>query len=171
MRRQLILGALALALTAACGEPPDNGSGAATTLRGDRPAEATLHQPVRDGNFEFTVTNVSCGLPAIGSSPVLRRARGQFCLISMRIRNIGDEPRPFDASLQKVVSAAGQEYPADVGASRYAVPSSAGETPRTEINPGSTLNADVAFDVPKGPAPVRAELHDSPSSRGVTVRL
>ncbi len=160
-----------MALTAACGDPTDNGSGAAATSRDDALAEATVHQPIRDGSFEFTVTNVSCGVPAVGTSPVLRRARGQFCLISMQIRNIGDEPRPFDLSLQKVVSAAGQEYPADGSASMYAVPASAAQTPRTQLNPGNTLTAVVAFDVPKGPAPVRAELHESPFSGGVTVRL
>src|SRR5688572_11612428 len=42
------------------------------------PAPATpaagLNQPVRDGDLEFTVTNVECGIETVGSEPITEAA-------------------------------------------------------------------------------------------------
>lgn len=40
-----------------------------------------------------------------------------------------------------------------------------------EINPGSAVKGTLVFDMPKGTQPASIELHDSPFSDGVTVRL
>jgi hypothetical protein len=39
------------------------------------------------------------------------------------------------------------------------------------INPGNTVHGEIAFDLPPGDAAVKAELHDSAFSGGVTVML
>lgn len=133
------------------------------------PAEPHLGTPVRDGKFEFTASKLRCGVRAIGTSPIDQKAQGQFCLLTLRVKNIGDESQMFDASSQKGFNQAGQEFSADGAASLYANPN--GETFLTDINPGNTVSGVVVFDIPKGATLVRAELHDSAFSGGVTVAL
>ena len=40
-----------------------------------------------------------------------------------------------------------------------------------DINPGNTVRGELAFDMPAGHKAVKAELHDSAFSGGVTVNL
>lgn len=40
-----------------------------------------------------------------------------------------------------------------------------------QINPGNTVHGKFAFDLPKGTKAVKAQLHDSAFSDGVTVTL
>jgi len=40
-----------------------------------------------------------------------------------------------------------------------------------DINPGNTVRGELAFDMPAGLKAVKAELHDSAFSGGVTVNL
>jgi hypothetical protein len=40
-----------------------------------------------------------------------------------------------------------------------------------EINPGNTVHGKIAFDMPNGVNAMKAELHDSMFSGGVTVNL
>ncbi len=40
-----------------------------------------------------------------------------------------------------------------------------------EINPGNTVKGMLVFDMPKDAKPTSIELHDSPFSGGVTLRL
>lgn len=142
---------------------------AATSKPPAEPGAAGIGTSVRDGKFEFTVTRLRCGVRSVGTAPVDQKAQGQFCLLTMRVHNIGDEAQLFDASSQKVFNAAGQEFSADGTASLYANPN--GETFLTEINPGNQVTGVVVFDVPAGAKPVRAELHDSPFSGGAEVTL
>jgi hypothetical protein len=40
-----------------------------------------------------------------------------------------------------------------------------------QLNPGSTVNGQIAYDVPVGTQLTKLELHDSPFSGGVTVNI
>ncbi|GAA0246610.1 DUF4352 domain-containing protein [Cryptosporangium japonicum] len=128
-----------------------------------------LNTPVRDGKFEFTVKSVQCGKTQVGSEYLNKEAQGQFCLVTVSVKNIGDRAQLFDSSSQKAFNAEGQEYNADGAAGIYANPN--GETFLNEINPGNQVSGVVPFDIPKGQKITKLELHDSPFSGGVEVSV
>ncbi len=143
----------------ASGEASESGSGAA-------PASG-LNQAVRDGKFEFTVKKVKCGVKSVGGDFLETKAQGQFCLVTMKIKNIGTEAQTFDASSQEAKNGE-VTYKADGTASLYA-----NEDPNTflnEINPGNSVTAIVVFDIPKNGKLQTLVLHDSPFSGGVEIK-
>ena len=132
--------------------------------------EAGLGQTARDGKFEFTVNGVECGKPNIGSEYLTKAAQGQYCLLNVAVKNIGDEAQSLFSDNQYLLNAGGQKFSADDAATIYASsdPTSGWYS---EINPGNTVNGVIVFDLPKDQAPASAELHDSAFSGGVKIKL
>ncbi|MEH0972795.1 DUF4352 domain-containing protein [Micromonospora sp. CPCC 205546] len=130
---------------------------------------AKIGQPARDGKFEFTVKSSKCGVAKVGDSVLGEKAQGQFCLVTINVKNIGKESQMFDGSSQKAYAADGTEYSADTGAAVYANQNA--ETFLNDINPGNQVTGVVVFDIPKKVKLTKLELHDSPFSGGVTVAL
>ncbi|NMM17909.1 MAG: DUF4352 domain-containing protein [Cellulomonas sp.] len=130
------------------------------------PAAAAVGTPVRDGKFEFTVTSIEPGVPSVGSDAFGQKAQGQFVLMHLTIKNIGDKAQYFDGSSQKAFDAQGREFSSDAGAAIYLEDSNSF---LNEINPGNTVTGTVVFDMPRDAAIAKLELHDSPFSGGVRV--
>lgn len=128
-----------------------------------------IGDPVKDGKFQFTVKKVECGKKSVGSSLLNQKAQGQFCLVTIKVKNIGDEAQMFAGSNQKAFDAKGTEYSNDTGAEIYA--NSEAQTFLNEINPGNSVTGKLVFDVPKSTKLTRLELHDSIFSGGVEVAL
>jgi hypothetical protein len=128
-----------------------------------------LGDPVRDGKFQFTVTKVDCSRSKVGNEYLNKKAQGKFCQISLTVKNIGDEAQMFDGSSQKAMDAKGTEFSNDGAAEMYA--NQDNSTFLNEINPGNQTKGKVIFDVPRSTTLTKLELHDSPFSGGVTVRL
>lgn len=135
----------------------------------DSQATAGLGDKVRDGKFEFTVKKVDCGKTRIGSAAFGTKAQGQFCFVSLKIKNIGDEAQTMFADNQYLFDQKGRKSSADVDAAMYM--GDRAQTLWEEINPGNVLKGVVVFDVPKNAEPTSLELHDSMFSDGVTVSL
>ncbi|WLS44524.1 DUF4352 domain-containing protein [Micromonospora profundi] len=135
----------------------------------DKPKTAKIGQPARDGKFEFTIKSSKCGVSKVGSDMLGQKAQGQFCLVTVNVKNIGKEAQMFDGSSQKAYAADGTEYSADTGAAIYANKNA--ETFLNDINPGNQVNGVVVFDIPKNVKLTKLELHDSPFSGGVDVSL
>ena len=132
-------------------------------------AAAGLNQPARDGKFEFTVTKVECGIAQVGGEYLNKKAQGQFCLVHVTVKNIGNEARTFTSSNQSAYNAAGQKYGADGAAGIYLEDDSRAFL--EDINPGNSVNGIVVFDIPKDAKIVKLELHDSAFSGGVVVNV
>jgi hypothetical protein len=132
-------------------------------------ASTGIGDPVKDGKFQFTVTKVACGKKSVGSSLLNQKAQGQFCLITLKVKNIGDEAQMFAGSNQKAFDAKGTEYSNDTSAEIYA--NSEAQTFLNEINPGNSVTGKLVFDVPKSTKLTRMELHDSIFSGGVEINL
>lgn len=167
--RRIVLAVVGLALLAigCSGKSTDNAS--SSNNGGDAKAAAGMNQAVRDGKFEFTVTKVQCGASQIGSNDFGVKAQGQFCRVSLTVKNIGDKAQMFDGSSQHAFNAAGQKYDADTAAAIYL-----GDEANSflkDINPGNSVNGTVVFDIPKDAAITKLELHDSAFSGGVTVKV
>lgn len=136
---------------------------------GDAQTQPGLNQPVRDGQFEFTVTAVSCGHEAVGEQWWRHEAQGEFCIVELTVRNIGTDARRFADGSQKAKGAEGNTHAADTGAG--VVVNGNGDAVWNVINPGNAISAKIVYDVPPGTALTSLELHDSPFSGGVTVAL
>jgi hypothetical protein len=151
--------------------PSSSGGGSSSdggSSSGDTAKAVGLNQAVQDGKFEFTVTKQDCSKKSIGEAPVNKTAQGTFCIVSVTVKNIGNEAQLLDASSQKALDAKGREYSADSGAAVYL-----GDTNTflNQLNPGSTVKGQIVYDVPVGTKLTKLELHDSPFSGGVTVNL
>jgi hypothetical protein len=126
-----------------------------------------LGERARDGKFEFVVSRVRCGVDRIGSQYLNKAAQGQFCLISVRVRNVGDEQRTFEQSSQYLFDTAGRRY--ETGDAGLYLEDS--KSFLEDINPGNGVNGTLVYDVPKSFKAAKIELHDSAFSGGVEVAL
>ncbi|MDM7487050.1 DUF4352 domain-containing protein [Rhodococcus sp. CSLK01-03] len=146
----------------------DRESAPARPTQTDQPA-AGLDTPVRDGKFEFVVTEVQTGLTTLGDNQFLAEdAQGQFVIVTMTVSNISDQPKGLSPSDQKLIDSQGRTFSPDTSAALNL------ETDVAfwdEINPGNTVTMPVVFDMPVDAVPASIELHDSMFSGGVTVSL
>jgi hypothetical protein len=125
---------------------------------------------VRDGKVEFVVRSVQCGVDQIGPDDVYERAQGQFCLVSLTVKNIGDQPLTLPDGVQKGYGTDGAQYAINSAAGLYANESPS-QAWQNEINPGGEVTGTIVYDLPSGVELAQLELHDSPTSDGVRVDL
>jgi hypothetical protein len=173
-KRFILLAVVALltliAVATGGGSKTDSSSdgGSSSTGGGSSESAVGLNEAARDGKFEFTVSGVDCSKNTIGEAALSKTAQGTFCIVSLTVKNIGNEAQLLDASSQKALDAAGKEYSADSSAAMYLGDSN---TFLNQLNPGSTVNGQMVYDVPVGTQLTKLELHDSPFSGGVTVTI
>ncbi|MTE14139.1 DUF4352 domain-containing protein [Nocardia aurantiaca] len=128
-----------------------------------------LNTPVRDGKFEFTVTNVQTGVKEVGTNQFLRKtAQGTYTIISLTVRNIGKSPYGFSPSDQYVFDAQNRKFSNDAAA---AMNLQSDTSLYANINPGNSITAQVVFDLPTDSSADHIVLHDSMFSGGATVSL
>jgi hypothetical protein len=136
------------------------GAGAAGTVG--------LNKPARDGDLEFTVSKVECGKSEVGEEPIVAKAQGQFCLVSMSVKNIGTESVDLLTSQQLAYNPSNAKYTVDDTATFYIAEDTSFIT---TINPGNTTDVVLVYDIPKDQSIVKLELHDSFFSGGVTINV
>ncbi len=130
---------------------------------------ASMNMPVRDGKFEFVVTDIEAGVTTLGDNPFLAKdAQGQFVIVTMTVSNISDAPKGLSPSDQKLMDEQGRTFSPDSSA---ALNLDSDVPIWDEINPGNTVTMPVVFDMPADAVPTAIELHDSMFSGGVTVSL
>ncbi|MFD0823081.1 DUF4352 domain-containing protein [Micromonospora zhanjiangensis] len=127
-----------------------------------------LNQPARDGDLEFRVRTMHCGVDRIGDPLVSQSAVGQFCVVQLDVRNIGRHPVTFADTLQRAYGPTGQQYVADPSAGILV--NADKQDFLSEINPGNQVTGAVVYDIPRDARIVRLRLHESPGSPGVGVR-
>ena len=147
---------------------------AAPAQRNAAQEEAIKHLPglgatVRDGKFEFVARAVTCGKKKVGTGALQKTAHGQFCLVTVTVKNLGTVARIFDTSPEKAFNADGQEYGADSAAGIYV--NQNGQPFLGQITPGATVSGKLVFDVPKDQRIKKLEFHESAFSAGVAVRV
>ncbi len=143
--------------------------GSSSTGGGSSENAVGLNQAVQDGKFEFTVTGVDCSKNTLGADPISTQATGVFCLVNVSVANIGDEAQTLDSTSQYGYDAAGKKFSTDTEAAFYL--ENGGDTLFEQLNPGTSVDGVLVFDVPAETQLTKLELHDSPFSGGVTVNL
>jgi hypothetical protein len=116
------------------------------------------------------VSKVDCGKTRLEDTNFGKDAQGQFCVVNVKVENIGREAQTLDASSQYLYGSGGQRFDADTEAALYLGVNQT-RTLLEDINPGNSVNGILVFDIPKNEKPTKIELHDSPFSGGVTVEL
>ncbi|WP_372594355.1 DUF4352 domain-containing protein [Actinotalea sp.] len=132
------------------------------------PAAPGIGAVVADGKFEFTVTSVETGVARVGDDYLHQDAQGQFVLVRMTVKNVGDEAQYFDGSSQELVDTEGRRHSADSGAAIYLGDANSF---LNQINPGNQVDGVVVFDIPVDAQLASITLHDSMFSGGVSVDL
>jgi hypothetical protein len=128
-----------------------------------------IGDPVRDGKFEFVVSQVDCSRTSFGIEHLKRTAAGRYCVVSLSVRNIADEPKYFLGLAQKARDTDGAGYRYDEIAGVYANRDT--QTFLEKLEPGERVTGKLVFDIPEKVELAALELHDSPLSGGVTVTL
>lgn len=127
-----------------------------------------IGQAVRDGKFEFTVTKVQKGVPSVGSQYLGEKAQGQFVLVHITIKNIGDKPQTMFDDNQQITDTSGRSFDPD---SQAEISMDNNDVWMQSINPGNAVSGILVYDMPKDAVPASIELHDSMFSGGVKVSL
>lgn len=146
-------------------------SGKSLTAADDRPVHrdsGLVGEPVRDGQFEFVVREVTCGQPEIPYDFSVLKATGQFCTAPVLLRNIRNQPRLVFANMLRARLSDGEK----VGADEHAMHSvNSDDDPMRWIGPGTEVSFTLVFDIRADQQLTGLELHDSPFSRGALVYL
>lgn len=153
--------------------PPAAAASSAAASTAPAAKAASLGTPVRDGKFQFTVISVSQAKSVGDTADDLGdTAQGEYTILHLTVKNISTEPQTLDDSAQAVFDSTGRKYDASTDADIDL--DSANGTDSVflnDINPGNTVDGQIAFDMPAGVKAVKAVLHDSVFSGGVTVTL
>ncbi|QLY33497.1 DUF4352 domain-containing protein [Nocardia huaxiensis] len=128
-----------------------------------------LNTPVRDGKFEFVVTEIQSGIPEVGDNPYLaKKAQGAYTIVSLTITNTSDKPYGFSPGNQYVFDTKNRKFSNDASAGMNL---QADTSLYADLNPGNTITAQIVFDLPADSQPDYIMLHDSMFSGGVKVSL
>lgn len=110
------------------------------------PPRAGIGQEVRDRNFAFVVTSVDASKTA-GGDPSnhfeIKPRQGEFVNVHLTVRNVGDRPQTFLAYNQTLQIGANQ-FSSNNAATMWT------QAMTVDVNPGSSIQAAVSFDVPPG---------------------
>ncbi|MFI6759209.1 DUF4352 domain-containing protein [Micromonospora sp. NPDC050417] len=128
-----------------------------------------LNQAGRDGDLEFLVSGIRCGVDQVGDRLVNQAAVGQFCLVELAVRNVGKRPAFFTDALQRAYGPDGALFTADSEASLLA--NADQQVFLNEINPGILVTGALVYDIPVRARIVRLRLYHVPSSPGLVVRV
>jgi hypothetical protein len=128
-----------------------------------------MGQPVRDGNFMFTAAKMKCGIGQLGTPDDYQVPTGQFCVVELKITNVGKEPGIYADSIQDAFAPNGSRFTADTPAGYYANPDPM--VFLNEINPGNHIDVAIVYDIPKNGKISKMELHENPYTRGAVVDM
>ena len=147
-------------------------SGSGNSTSSGTATAAGIGSKVRDGKFQFVVTRVthvkSVGDTAQGLGDT---AQGEYTVLNVIVTNIGNQAQTLDDSSQYVYDGKGRQFSADTSADIDGNGSNGGGVFLKQINPGDSVNGKIYFDLPQSARAVRADLHDSAFSDGVSVSL
>jgi hypothetical protein len=169
--KSVVVLAATAALVSGCVMPSSStgssSSGSGSSSGGSK-SVAPAGSAVRDGKFEFQVLNVTRATTAGNPSNEyeIAKAQGEFVILTLSVRNIGNEPQSYSGDNQKLIDQSGRQYGESSEADMWMNSDVTGD-----INPGNSIQAKAAFDVPPGTVPAHVELHDSAFSGGASVAI
>jgi Domain of unknown function (DUF4352) len=128
-----------------------------------------LNETARDGKLEFRVAGIQCNVPRVGDQYVSQVAVGQYCLVDVTVRNVGDRPATFDDTLQRAYGPSDRQFSVDQNAGM--IVNAAQPLFLAPINPGNQVTTILVYDIPTDTKLARILLRASDNSRGVLVKV
>jgi hypothetical protein len=128
-----------------------------------------MDTPVRDGEFQFTVNGMRCGIQEIGTPDDYQQPTGQFCVVTLSVMNVGKNPAVFADAIQKAHGTGGVSFISDSEAGLYA-----NQDPNVflnDINPGNKVQILVVYDIPPTSRIQDLEVHENPSTKGAIIKI
>lgn len=147
--------------------PPD--SSPSLSPSPTEPPPPGIGDPVRDTTIEFRVTEVTCGHSTVGEGVLTRRARGQYCVASFELSNVGGTLAILNVTDQYAVTATGSRHRANPDATAaannvlFVLP--------LPVAPGDSATGKIVFDIPEDAALATLELHDNERSDGAIITV
>ncbi|MDN6556407.1 MAG: DUF4352 domain-containing protein [Acidipropionibacterium acidipropionici] len=127
--------------------------------------KAGIGTAVKSDDLTLTVTEFTCGVSVSDGYQDIT-PQGQFCKLSVTIKNDGSDQATVDDSQMKVKDAKGNEY----GTSSDTITVD-GNIFLKQINPGNKITGVAYYDVPADTRPVTAEFRGSILSSPAEVSL
>lgn len=148
------------------GSPTTSSSGVATAAPTSPGPSPTAPGEAVDANLAFTVTAVNTAATVTSATNELlsKDAGGQFIIVSLEVRNVGDETSYYLSNQQKLQSGS-DSYEADAAASSYL------GSLYEELSPGDEVDTVLVFDVPPGTVPDAIEVHGDAVAAGTDIPL
>ncbi len=87
------------------------------------------------------VAAVDPGKSAIGTGSISKTTQGQFVLVHVTVRNIGNQQQSFDQSSQKMIDQQGRQLSPDTTAGVYVDPNNF----LAQINPGNSVEGWLVY--------------------------
>jgi len=97
-----------------------------------------------------------------------KTAQGRFCVVTVRVTNIGDRTARVWPSSQRLFDDQGREYKADDWAGLY---HAAAAKFTDNVSPGNAVTGALVYDAPAGSRFTKLVVRDFPLSRGTTITL
>ncbi|MDG6105143.1 protein kinase [Dactylosporangium aurantiacum] len=158
-------GVFNLAGSAGSGDPQAGPSSAAPASK----APSRRPSPVAtDGGVRFTVVGFECGAAQVGQWPVVKQAQGQFCLVELKVENLGTGGTRIWQGSQRLRDTEGNEHKPDEWSWLY---NEATRPLYGEIKAGKPVVGTLVFDVPKGLSFDVLVVKQQPLSSGTVIRL
>lgn len=122
--------------------------------------------PIRDGDLEFVLRAVRCGLPTVPeTSDDPYRAEGRYCLVMVTARNVGEGAARLDLEKQRGFQADGTAHTPDAEVTEAA----SAPVFLEDIAPGKSVTGQLVYDIAIGARLSQVELRGSESSKGVRI--
>jgi hypothetical protein len=134
----------------------------------DRQRPIGLNEVGRDGDLEFRVHLVQCGIGRIGDPFVNRPATGQFCVVRLSVTNRGAAPVTFVEGQQKAYGPDGELFRVDPLAGLVA--NAGRQLSDLPLDVGAEATGLLVYDIPIDARIVRLRLHAAAGSPGLLVR-
>ena len=128
-------------------------------------AAAPIGTPVRDGPLELTVHGLrrAAVVADATDAQTTATATGQFVVVELTVTNVGDWAQAFDAPRQRLIVDCAPVSATPLAAI-YLTPAIKGR-----IEPGTSVNVQMPFDVRAGSVPEAVVLVATADSSGVIV--
>lgn len=105
----------------------------------------------------MTVTGVQTGVLSVGADPLRKDAEGQYIIVNVTVKNLGNTPTAFEGSGQVLIGDDGRRYANDGQAEVYLGNE---ETFFRKIPPGDTIDGRLVYDIPEDVRPEELEMKD-----------
>lgn len=140
--------------------------------------EYRIGSSFRDGQFRVTIRSSRCGISRVGTGSATVVAKGQFCAVSILLRNVSRTPALYDCRSDLGFDSHGRQFgwnSDDLSADNFGNSYSNGSIGMSEqtINPTYALAGNLYLEIPKKDKLVSLDLYTNSLAQlnGVKVSL